>query len=206
MIGNDIISLAEVLPNHQALRPGFRDKVCLPEELHPLTTLFSEEISIWILWAAKESAYKVYRQAGGPAIFAPKKKLFQANSLTKSKIKGITKTPSGNYSTCIQVQADYIIAESWSIDMNDYRLLHRVIPLAGKEYQEQSAGLKREIPGWVAKLYGLSTESVSLYKNQAGVPYLSYQGQRMEVSISLSHHGYYGLGSILAHKNSPFLG
>jgi len=206
MIGNDIISFAEVLPNHQALRPGFRDKVCLTEELHPLTTIFSEEISIWMLWAAKESAYKVYRQAGGPAIFAPKRNLFQANSLTKSQVTGITKTPKGNYPTCIRVQADYIIAESWSVDRNDYRLLRQVVPLAGKQYQEQSSGLKRAILGWVAKAHGIPTESVTLHKDQAGVPYLNYQDRRMELSISLSHHGYYGLCSILAHKNSPFLG
>ena len=206
MIGNDIISLAEVLPNQRALRPGFRNKVCLAEELHPLTYLFSEEISIWILWAAKESAYKVYRQAGGPVIFAPKKNLFQANSLTKSQVRGITKTPKGNYHTCIQVQADYIIAESWSVNMNDYRLLRQVIPLASKHYREQSTGLKREIPVGVAKAYGIPVESVSLHKDQAGVPYLNYQDRRMELSISLSHHGYYGLCSILAHKNSPFLG
>lgn len=206
MIGNDIISLAEVLPHQQALRPGFWDKVCLPEELQSLTTYFSTEICIWALWAAKESAYKVYRQAGGPAIFAPKKNKFQLESVHHSQLRGMTTTPTGNYHSHILIRAEYIIAESWSAKLDQQQITHKVVVSSGKDYAHQSASLKEKVVEWVAKKLGIPPASLSFGKAQTGMPYLNFEGKRLDLILSLSHHGHFGLCSILAHKNSPFLG
>lgn len=206
MIGNDIISLAEVLPHQQALRPGFCDKVCLPEELQALSTFFSTEISIWVLWAAKESAYKVYRQAGGPALFAPKKNKFQLHSIHHSQLRGVTTTPTGDYHSRILVQPEYIMAESWAAQLDQHQITHKVIPSLGKDYAHQSASLKKKVVEWVAKNLGIPAESLSFRKAPTGMPYLNFEDKPLDITLSLSHHGHFGLCSILAHKNSPFLG
>jgi len=206
MIGNDIISLAEVLPHQQALRPGFCDKVCLPEELQPLTTYFSREICIWALWAAKESAYKVYRQAGGSALFAPKKNTFLLHSIHNSQLKGITTTPNGRYHSRILLQTEYIMAESWSANFDQYQIAHKVMAIPNKPYALQSASLKEKVMDWVAQNLGMHAESLSISKSSIGMPYLKLGNKRLDLSLSLSHHGHFGLCSIWVKKNSPFLG
>ena len=65
MLGNDIVSLADLRPRSAAREERFMQKISRQEEMDPLRTLLPRSKALWALWAVKESAYKVFIQAGG---------------------------------------------------------------------------------------------------------------------------------------------
>lgn len=195
MLGNDIIDIQDVLASGQALRPGFKERICLDTEMSPLVDRFSEEYCTWILWAIKESAYKYYIQAGGAPILAPKKFQFSANLMTPELITGQTKTPVGIIASEVRLRKDYLIAESFSIHSSASTIHRKTCRLDAPKQKEQSRQLKQLIGEHLAEELAVSAEEVSIKKNHRQVPSIYLRKDRLPYSISLSHHGAWGLFS-----------
>ncbi len=71
MIGNDIVDLADPETSCGACHPRFDHRVFAPAELELLATTRSHVRMRWILWSAKEAAYKAARQACATTVFSP---------------------------------------------------------------------------------------------------------------------------------------
>ncbi len=195
MLGNDIIDIRAVLRSGQAMRPGFRQRICWDTEIKPLQTQFSEEYCTWILWAIKESAYKYYIQAGGPAMFAPKKFRFSVTKMGLDLISGETQTPLGTVASEVCLFNDYVIAES-SLIASSFSDIHRLTYLLDAPRQNsKSKQLKQLISTDLAEKLALSPREISIQKDHRQVPFLYYKQQRLPYFISLSHHGAWGLFS-----------
>ncbi|MBX2874913.1 MAG: 4'-phosphopantetheinyl transferase superfamily protein [Saprospiraceae bacterium] len=205
MLGNDIIDLREVLATGQAKRPGFKERICLDMELKPLNTQFSEEYCIWLLWAIKESAYKYYIQAGGQPLFAPKKFQFQPKAIATKLISGLTHTPAGSVHSVVYLSGDYLRAESWSMTLPHPSIHRHLYFLDATTTKGKSKQLKYLIGKQLGAELGYQAEDISIQKDYRQVPYLFHRKQQLPYSISLSHHGTWGLFSYL-QENSPSLG
>lgn len=73
MIGNDVIDLndPESLPNRQHRR--FDRMAFTPDERQLLRDMGNTQTDRWSLWAAKEAAYKLFKQLDGGVRFVPRR-------------------------------------------------------------------------------------------------------------------------------------
>lgn len=205
MLGNDIIDLEEVLHSGQAKRVGFQERICTLAELSPLQRFFSRELSIWILWALKESAYKCYIQAGGLPVFAPKKFTVAVETISELQVSAHLHTPVGQFKGQIQVNSTYLIAESWRSELA-LQPIHRGIQILNAKFQkEKSILLKQAFCQHFSKSHQVDIGELEVRKDHLNVPAIYLAEEKLPYTLSLSHHGSWGLFSY-RNENSPFLG
>ncbi len=72
MIGNDIVDLRLAESNSRASETRFWEKVLHPLEWEQFQSIKGQMVNKWVLWAAKESAYKLERRAGCQRLHRPK--------------------------------------------------------------------------------------------------------------------------------------
>ncbi|NRB52099.1 MAG: 4-phosphopantetheinyl transferase family protein [Saprospiraceae bacterium] len=200
MLGNDIVDLSEVLGSGQAKRPGFKERICLDAELEPLRTQFGEEYSTWVLWAAKESAYKHYIQADGPVMFAPKKFCFTPTDIRSKRIKGYTMTPLECLTTEVHLFDSFLVAESYTSAASTPSIHRKIYSLDGPGQKAKSKQLKQLICSQLTEEWEGNDGELNIKKDSRQVPFLYQKQQRLPYSISLSHHGAWGLLSYLKRQ------
>ncbi len=71
MVGNDVVDLGDAESRSEAHHPRFDARVFAESELRALAADPDSERLRWILWAAKESAYKAARRVEATTVFSP---------------------------------------------------------------------------------------------------------------------------------------
>lgn len=72
MIGNDIVDLEDPETRPESLHPGFDRRVFSPAEAAALAASVDPDAERWVLWAAKEAAYKTLRRLDPKTTFSPR--------------------------------------------------------------------------------------------------------------------------------------
>ena len=72
LVGNDIIDLGDPESALDALHPRFAQRVFSDEERQRIARSPDPGATLWTLWAAKESAYKIEKKRDPAAIFSPR--------------------------------------------------------------------------------------------------------------------------------------
>jgi len=205
MLGNDIIDLQEVLHSGQASRAGFQGRICTLSELSPLQKDFTIELSIWILWALKESAYKCYIQAGGLPLFAPKKFVATVEKINKHQLSAFLETPKGVFNSQVRINKSYVLAESWRNGSTSGKICSGIEVFTTDLQKDKSISIKRALCKHFAAAQQLDIAELKVRKSDRNIPALYLAGKKLPLTVSLSHHGKWGLFSY-RHENSPFLG
>jgi phosphopantetheinyl transferase (holo-ACP synthase) len=73
MIGNDVVDLSDPETRAEAVHPRFDERVFVPSERDALGRSGSPARVRWVLWAAKEAAYKAVKQLDPTAVFSPRR-------------------------------------------------------------------------------------------------------------------------------------
>ncbi len=73
MVGNDVVDMGSPDTAPGATHPRFDERVFAPEEIEALRSSPSPRRRRWILWAAKESAFKVARKRDRAVVFSPRR-------------------------------------------------------------------------------------------------------------------------------------
>lgn len=71
MIGNDVVDLTDPETQTGATHPRFDERVFAESELELLSVSGARNRLRWMLWAAKEAAYKVARKIDPRTVFSP---------------------------------------------------------------------------------------------------------------------------------------
>ena len=87
MVGNDIVDLADPETRLGACHPRFDRRVFAPAELELLATTRSHVRMRWILWSAKEAAYKAARQACATTVFSPSRFVVRLNPALQGSVR-----------------------------------------------------------------------------------------------------------------------
>lgn len=69
-IGNDVVDLAEARPTRKEADARFLARVFTDEERFIIERSPDPALALWLLWAAKETLYKMARQRSARAVFA----------------------------------------------------------------------------------------------------------------------------------------
>ena len=88
LLGNDIVDLNEAGITGKSQSTRFVERVFSREEKSAISVSKNPDLTLWMFWAAKETAYKIISKITGPPVFSHKK--FKTNfrkQISKSKSK-----------------------------------------------------------------------------------------------------------------------
>ncbi|MBI2270771.1 MAG: 4-phosphopantetheinyl transferase family protein, partial [Bacteroidetes bacterium] len=72
-IGNDIVSIKHAVENKHFLTQRYLNKLFTPKEQRYICSSNMLAYAAWLIWTAKESAYKIYNKQSGKRMYYPKK-------------------------------------------------------------------------------------------------------------------------------------
>jgi len=174
-LGNDIIDLKI----DSEIRDRFVDRILHPEERARYPGIENDDLLIWSLWAAKESAYKAYRQAN-MRYFLPNR---WNVDLEASRVQFETQS----WDLALHRSEDAIWATSMSastLAASGYKIVSEMRSGTSELSPKEQNELGRAILQDLLKEHGL--EAV-LQKDEHQIPRLHFKDQLLP--FSMSHHG-----------------
>lgn len=189
MIGNDIVDLAEAKQKSNLERPRFLDKLFTLKEQQLIQTSEDPFLMVWRLWSMKEAAYKLYIQLHPNRFYNPKRFECEINDLAgKVNYKDFT------CFTNTKLTAQYILSEARLVDVN---ITSECVKLNASSPKLQSARVKNSLLSKIAEQYSILKTDLKLIKSEFGIPSVYQNSKKLQISISISHHGNYGAFAIL---------
>lgn len=180
MIGNDIVDLRLSLGKNNWKRPGFLNKLFSEEERVWIFKSKDPELSVWVLWAMKESAYKAHqRRFELPRKFNPK--------AFRCEVKG-DKTTSVSGKVCIDKFSYFTKATISKEYIHCFATLHNLVKFTQKIYFKPK-DLKSEIINTISGLQNLPKEKIEIKKCAQFIPFIHFENQKLFCNFSVTHHG-----------------
>tara|TARA_R110002049_G_scaffold256629_1_gene432077 strand:+ start:6148 stop:6726 length:579 start_codon:yes stop_codon:yes gene_type:complete len=192
MVGNDIIDLNETRISTNWERPGFMKKVFTPTEQAIIHASADPFMAVWQLWSMKESAYKVFMQAGGKRFYNPKKFACQLVDSTNGEVRIgdlILKTTT-------LFHADYLFTSAVA---NHSKAQSHIFQLKENNQSFQSNFMHQQVIKDFTKRNTLQSDQLTIQKDTNGVPFLQDKNGRVNTSLSITHHGNYGAYSLIVN-------
>jgi len=193
MVGNDIIDIQEARRSSNWERPGFLQKIFTLKEQSIITSSADPFKTVWRLWSMKESAYKVFIQAGGIRFFNPTK----IECSLHSSENGLVEIGRTTLKTITSTDTDYIFSTA---TVENSKIDTCIFKLTENNVKQQSHFMHEQLLSDFAKNNSLHLAELQLEKTAAGVPTLHYRKKPLNVSVSITHHGKYGAYSILKNE------
>lgn len=188
MVGNDIIDIAATKRSKDPKglgwkRPGFVKKIFTESEQKLIVDSGDPFITVWQLWSMKESAYKIFIQAGGTPFYNPKRIECQLEGLNGKVEIGdlILQTKS-------IVNEDYIFSTATD-ELSDIK--SKVFNI-GTDVKLQSQNLRNQLLKDFSQENDLEIGKLKIEKIKNGIPRLFYDEKDLGLSISLTHCGEFG--------------
>ena len=182
MIGNDIIDLSIAEKESNWCRKNFLKKLFTDSEQRLIFSSKNSFNLVWRFWSMKEAAYKVYAQQDKQRFFAPKK----FDCLLISENKGLVNFKNQIFYTSTIVTRSYIFTLA-SIDKEIKAYSKIVMP----QFIDKMIKIKLQ------DLTSFSAEEIKQKKTKNMVPLYYYRDILLTKSCSISHHGKYGVFSLL---------
>jgi phosphopantetheinyl transferase (holo-ACP synthase) len=185
MVGNDIVDLADPETRLEACHPRFDRRVFAPAEIKLLATTRSRVRMRWILWSAKEAAYKAARQACATTVFSPSRFVVCLDSA----LHGTVHHENRCWNVRIQLNGNCVHAV---VDDEKFRgdAIWSARRLTVEERGDASTGARRLAVATVAAHLGLSVGQLRIERS-GRIPQLVVEGAAPQLDLSLSHHGSY---------------
>jgi phosphopantetheinyl transferase (holo-ACP synthase) len=190
MLGNDLVDLSDPEASVARLHPRFDARVFDEEELEAIRGSEAPARLRWILWAAKEAAYKVARKQEATTVFSPRR--FRV-TLPRPGC-AVVAHEGRHFAVTIAARRDHVHAVARDGKApHGWSLVTGVCRLAGSG----GPGMRHDLPSAavrdlaIARLAGrLRVPACELAIERDGrVPRLVVRGQPALADLSLSHHG-----------------
>ena len=186
MIGNDIVDLKMAASASNWQRPRLLDKVFSKEEQGLIVHAKDQTQMVWLLWAMKEAAYKIYVQQAGERFYNPKKLRCELVSTRE----GLVNVNGSRYITKSEIGNDFIDTLAYAEEPK--RTITHRFKVEDTSYRNQSDTAKQKLLKSFSELKNVSIKTLEIKKDKNGVPRLFYHGKEQHDSFSIAHHGFYG--------------
>ena len=184
MIGNDIVDLTEDKKKYNWKRPGFLDKLFTFHEQQLIQNSENKFRMVWRLWSMKESAYKLYTQLHPSRFYNPRQ--FECEI---SDSEGIVSYKDFTCYTKTKNTPQYIISEARLVAMG---MISECIELNESSPKHQSDEVKSTLLSKIAEQFTILKTDLKLIKSEFGIPSVYQNSKKLNIRISISHHGNYG--------------
>tara|TARA_B100000780_G_scaffold257474_1_gene207340 strand:+ start:674 stop:1228 length:555 start_codon:yes stop_codon:yes gene_type:complete len=182
LIGNDIIDLSLAKTESNWQRKGFLEKQFTANEQQLILAAINSFVLVWRFWSMKEAAYKVYTQQNKIRFFAPKK--FECTIISEKQGLVFFKDQIF-YTSSIVAQSYIFTTASLEKEIKSYSRI--VMP----------QGIDTMIKNKLEDITALSALEIEQKKSKNGVPNYYHKDILLTRSCSISHHGNYGVFSLL---------
>lgn len=197
LVGNDVVDLRDPENQPEAIHPRFDDRVFTWGERARILAAGSPHRMRWLLWAAKESAYKVARKLDSRVYFSPRAfsvRIPGGETEAPDPFLAEVSHPFGQFQVCLQGTDEWVHAVASVSGIG--------VAKANWELRSMGRGAARRIPGLEASARvrqlarsalasALSAVPSDLVIAAAAkrVPRVTWRGRRLPVDLSFSHHG-----------------
>ncbi|WP_462266766.1 4'-phosphopantetheinyl transferase superfamily protein [Mucilaginibacter sp.] len=188
-IGNDVVALAHIQPE-RTCQHRFYNKILSPAEHQlyyalPAGSLLFEHY-VWLLWSAKESAYKFLKRQQPHLVFSPTRFIIQNLSATllPGEYSGTVSYQSTRLPFCSILTSGYIHTV---VSTNLPLVTYRVSKVDTNSYDVQSAAVRTLTLKHLAAL--MPSQALNITKHITGYPEVRKGNQIADIPLSLSHHG-----------------
>ncbi len=182
MIGNDIIDLSLAERESDWQRKGFLEKQFTRKEQSIILESENSFETVWKLWSMKEAAYKIYTQQNEKRFFAPKK----LECKLTADDEGTVSFQNQKFYTRSILNASYIFTLA-RLEKDT-----KVYSSIGSPYK-----IDEDIKKKLQEEIGISALEIEQKKSKNGAPYYYHKNKLLTKSCSISHHGNYGVFSLL---------
>jgi len=202
MIGNDVIDLADA--ECHTVHPRFDERVFGADERRMIDASAAPEPMRWLLWAAKESAYKLLRQLEPETTFIPARLSVHPQreqpldtapeqmGPNLPQIGTLHELPGGTVryaSSCMPYRAmrkaDALHVITFLPQASGSELLAMV---AETRSEPPSVAVRRLAIAAIAARTAIPAEELSIVRD-CRVPRIYWRGRQAPIGLSLSHHG-----------------
>ncbi len=176
MLGNDIIDLKLALKRRNAENPRFLKKLFCQAEIHQIINSLEPEIQLWILWSMKEAVYKSHQRKNYLLRkFNPKAFSCQFNTALQI---GKVRVNNTDYDTVTEVKEDYIHTKCFENTKDYFSVVDHAVSFSKQKMLEH-----------IEVVTGSNLTNFFLIKNRLGIPSLYNDNLKIDIPLSLSHHG-----------------
>ncbi len=188
MIGNDIVDLAEARQKSNWKRPRFLEKLFTFNEQQLIHNSINPFLMVWRLWSMKESAYKLYTQLKPSRFYNPKQFECEIND-SEGKVS------YKDFSCYIKTNmtSQYILSEARLVDK---AMISELVKIDNSSPKQQSDSTKDILLSKIAEDYQILKKELKVVKSEFGIPSVYQNSKKLNMSISISHHGNYGAYAI----------
>ncbi len=185
MLGNDVVDLRDpetcAVPRH----PRFDRRVFSAEERRRIARSGAPERLRWILWAAKEAAYKVARKLDPRTVFSPSRFVVRVDETLRGEV-GLP----GGASIPVLIREDSECVHAIACDSPDFEqaLLIGIGALPAAQPAEESRLARELVARELARELGRPLSELAIEKC-GRIPFLRLAGADAQLDLTLSHHG-----------------
>jgi phosphopantetheinyl transferase (holo-ACP synthase) len=179
MLGNDVVDFAHRGTQPGAQNPRFDARVFCDRERALIASDPTQRVR-WVLWAAKEAAYKAAKKLDRATVWAPSR--FEVT--LDSREGGSVAHGERRFALRVEERADFVHALA-SDDASAACAARGVREIAGGD---ASAEARAFACGALAAQLGAEASELSVAK-RGRIPVLCVRGEPARADLSLSHHG-----------------
>ncbi len=208
LLGNDVIDLAAARSLAKARDSRFVNRVFTPLERDCIRGSFDPEWALWVLWSAKESAFKITRKLNPQAVFA-----HQAFGVNRATLDWISHNPRAEvFRGGLEIQPFtlqwactpehiHCVAATGSLPMHA-RVASSVsanISLSSRELESVHSEPSRLVRVLAKTMVPAKYAGAELVRPTGGAPGLYLGSDRIsEIDLSLSHDGRFVAAVVMA--------
>jgi len=181
MIGNDVVDLGDPESDIETHHARFTDRVFDAAERAAIEASPSRERVRWLLWAAKESAYKAARQEDHSTVFSPLRFTVRLHDAGRTSVV----VGHRRFRVDITATAQYVHAVARRVD-DRAEVIYRAVALDASV--PESEAVRALAITTLSRAWRLVPDDFSIGREQR-VPTLWVRGRRGSAGLSLSHHG-----------------
>lgn len=189
MIGNDVVDLLDPETLAGASHPRFDRRVFTPAEREALARSGAPNRLRWILWAAKEAAYKALRKAEPETVWSPARFVVELDE----RLEGAVMYDGRALPVRVEEAADFVHAIAAQRPEELELVRAEAFRLAGAEQHGEgpSRAVRHRAITCVAHWLRLPRRDLGFVRH-GRLPLLEVRGRPANVDVSLSHHGRLG--------------
>jgi hypothetical protein len=188
MLGNDVVDLRDSGSGADARHPRFDARAFAPEERARIARSGAPERLRWVLWSAKEAAYKVARKLDARSVFAPARYAVRLDA----SLRGEVALPDGRR-IAVRVRSDAECVHAVASERPDFEqgLVEGLAALGACTAAEEGARTRELATRAIAHAL-CRPESEIAIDRRGRIPELRVAGVRCACDLTLSHHGRFG--------------
>jgi phosphopantetheinyl transferase (holo-ACP synthase) len=209
LLGNDVVDLGDPETAEAALHPRFDARVFAPAERAQLAASRERARLRFVLWAAKEAAWKAARRSGLTLPFHPAAVETALRPAREGGFEGAATLAGAAFAVRVEVSGDAVHAVARAPSLAPTRLVASLGRLHGAGPTAESAGARalaldlasaalaapRAAPGAPRAAPGALRAALAIVSS-GRLPELRLAGHPVEAVLSLAHHGRFAAAAI----------